>query len=148
MEFRGNYAFLSNMYFSPITITMSKREGLVKEVFYSVENAFQYFKCIDPKICVQIAEASPKDAKKLGRRCPMRPDWNEKRLQVMRALIRAKFQQNPDLAEKLIAIKEPIVEDNTWNDTYWGVCNGKGSNHLGKILMTVRQELLDSNLNF
>ena len=34
-----------------------------------------------------------------------------------------------------------LVEGNTWNDTYWGVCNGVGHNHLGKILMQVRQEL-------
>ena len=26
-------------------------------------------------------------------------------------------------------------------DFFWGVCNGKGENHLGKILMKVRDEI-------
>ena len=33
------------------------------------------------------------------------------------------------------------IEGNTWNDTFWGVCNGQGQNWLGKILMLVRSEL-------
>jgi len=56
--------------------------------------------------------------------------------------VRAKFEQNPDLAAKLIATgDEELVEGNTWGDTYWGVCRGVGQNKLGKILMNVRQEL-------
>ncbi len=31
-----------------------------------------------------------------------------------------------------------IVERNTWNDTFWGVCKGKGENHLGILLMEIR----------
>ena len=34
-------------------------------------------------------------------------------------------------------IKEDIVEDNYWNDTFWGMCKGKGNNILGKILMNI-----------
>ena len=37
--------------------------------------------------------------------------------------------------------EEYLEEGNTWHDTYWGVCNGKGKNKLGKILMQVREEL-------
>ena len=33
------------------------------------------------------------------------------------------------------------VEGNNWNDTFWGVCRGKGRNELGKVLMKVRSEL-------
>lgn len=35
---------------------------------------------------------------------------------------------------------EELVEGNTWGDTFWGVCKGKGRNELGKILMKVREE--------
>lgn len=35
-------------------------------------------------------------------------------------------------------MKGDIVEHNTWNDTFWGVCNGTGENHLGEILMDLR----------
>jgi predicted NAD-dependent protein-ADP-ribosyltransferase YbiA (DUF1768 family) len=34
-----------------------------------------------------------------------------------------------------------LVEGNTWNDRFWGVCRGKGRNELGRILMRVRTGL-------
>jgi predicted NAD-dependent protein-ADP-ribosyltransferase YbiA (DUF1768 family) len=45
------------------------------------------------------------------------------------------------LSEQLKQITEPIVENNTWNDTYWGVCNNVGENHLGKLLTEIKEEL-------
>jgi predicted NAD-dependent protein-ADP-ribosyltransferase YbiA (DUF1768 family) len=36
---------------------------------------------------------------------------------------------------------QELIEGNWWGDVIWGVCNGKGENHLGKILMEVRKEL-------
>ena len=54
----------------------------------------------------------------------------------------AKFIQNPRLAKWLIETGDEIlVEGNTWNDKFWGVCNGEGANNLGKILMAIRTEL-------
>lgn len=40
-----------------------------------------------------------------------------------------------------------IVEENSWRDTYWGVCKGVGENHLGKILMKIRDELIAGSLD-
>jgi len=34
-----------------------------------------------------------------------------------------------------------LIEGNTWGDTYWGVCRGRGSNNLGKLLMKIREVL-------
>jgi predicted NAD-dependent protein-ADP-ribosyltransferase YbiA (DUF1768 family) len=34
-----------------------------------------------------------------------------------------------------------LVEGNTWGDKFWGVCDGEGENHLGKLLMKIRAEL-------
>jgi predicted NAD-dependent protein-ADP-ribosyltransferase YbiA (DUF1768 family) len=59
----------------------------------------------------------------------------------MYKIVKAKFEQHPELAAKLKALTGEIVEENTWNDRFWGVCNGFGSNHLGKILMRIREEL-------
>ena len=28
------------------------------------------------------------------------------------------------LAEKLIKVEGPIQEENSWHDTFWGICNG------------------------
>ena len=64
----------------------------------------------------------------------------------MEEIVRAKFYQNPQLAEKLIATADrKIVEGNTWHDTFWGVdaATGKGENHLGVILMKIREELIN-----
>lgn len=129
MKFRNEYAFLSNMYPSPIIIN-----GLH---FTCVESAFQSFKTLDPEIRKQFQSLSGKEAKALGRRIELRDDWNKIRVEIMKGLIRAKFQ-NPILSEKLIAITEPIVEDNTWNDRFWGKCNGEGQNQLGRILEAER----------
>jgi predicted NAD-dependent protein-ADP-ribosyltransferase YbiA (DUF1768 family) len=35
----------------------------------------------------------------------------------------------------------PLIEGNTWNDRYWGVCRGTGKNRLGQILMRIRSEI-------
>ena len=48
----------------------------------------------------------------------------------------------PELRTKLADTEdEELIEGNTWNDTYWGVCRGVGENHLGKLLMEVREML-------
>ena len=50
--------------------------------------------------------------------------------------------QNPELGNKLLETgNQELVEGNTWGDIFWGVCNGKGQNWLGKILMMVRDEI-------
>lgn len=124
MQFRGKYAFLSNFYEAPITV-----EGLR---FRCVEAAFQAAK--DPTRAKEFENLNGSEAKRLGRRVALRPDWEESKLEVMYQLLAAKFAQHPELAEKLKATLEPIVEDNTWGDTYWGRCNGRGQNHLGQLL--------------
>jgi len=62
----------------------------------------------------------------------------------MEEIVRAKFTQNECLREMLLATGDAVLEEgNTWNDTFWGVHlkNGQGQNHLGRILMKVREEL-------
>lgn len=36
---------------------------------------------------------------------------------------------------------EMLVEGNNWHDKFWGVCGGEGENHLGKMLMHIRERL-------
>jgi hypothetical protein len=56
-------------------------------------------------------------------------------------ILAAKFKE-PWLRDQLIATGDAeLIEGNTWNDTFWGVCNGKGSNFLGKALMDIRKKL-------
>ena len=80
-------------------------------------------------------------AKKLGRRIRLRKDWDTYRLAWMEQVLICKFNQNPILLQKLLdTYPTPLAETNTWGDTFWGVCNGQGENHLGQILMKIREE--------
>jgi predicted NAD-dependent protein-ADP-ribosyltransferase YbiA (DUF1768 family) len=59
----------------------------------------------------------------------------------MEDLSRQKFS-HPELRQKLLDTGScTLVEGNTWGDTFWGVCDGVGENHLGKLLMTIRADL-------
>lgn len=64
----------------------------------------------------------------------------------MYKIVKAKFEQNDFILKQLIDTGNiEIEEHNEWNDTYWGICNGYGENHLGKIIMQVRDELKGYN---
>lgn len=67
-----------------------------------------------------------------------------KRVEYMRKAIKAKFDSNPSLKEKLLNIKDEIIEKNYWNDDLFGVPVGtlKGANMLGKLLMEYRDYFL------
>ncbi len=59
----------------------------------------------------------------------------------------AKYQQHPDLAEKLVSTGDAeLIYNNECGDTYWGVFNGKGENNLGKVLMKVRKQFASGGI--
>lgn len=133
--FKGENAFLSNFHPSPVMY-----EGLE---YPTVEHAFQAAKSLSPEEREPIRMArTPTVAKRLGRRVTLRPGWDTARLQIMAMLVQQKFSSHPELRKQLLATGDAeLVEGNTWNDTFWGVCRGKGQNYLGKILMQVRDQL-------
>jgi ribA/ribD-fused uncharacterized protein len=126
-EFQGEYRFLSNFYGSNPT----------------VEHHYQAAKTLNDIEKEYILSApTPTIAKKRGRRIQLRSDWINIRLNVMESLVKEKFTRDTELGAKLVATgDEELVEGNYWGDTFWGVCRGVGQNHLGKILMKVREEL-------
>lgn len=135
-SFSGEYRFLSN--FWPVSILFEGR------VYPSTEHAYQASKTTNDSVREMIAQLeTPGKAKKLGDEIQKRPDWNdEMRISNMTTLVNLKFSiSNPDLVLKLIDTgKVEIIEGNTWNDTFFGVCNGIGENHLGKILTETRKK--------
>ena len=141
-SFRGKYNFLSNFY--PVTIYPTDTEDLYPDFTYpSVEHAFQAAKTdsINEKKWIANA-ASPVIAKRLGRQVTLRKDWHEIKLGEMICLVYEKFKDNNKLQKLLLDTgDEELVEGNNWNDCYWGVCRGRGENHLGKILMNIRRKL-------
>ena len=132
--FFGDYRFLSNYHFQPV-----EYDGVV---YPTNEHAYQAAKTNDLKQRKEIAEAlTPKEAKKLGQKVTMIANWDDIKINVMVLLTRQKFSHAP-LQDLLLATGDAeLIEENTWNDTYWGVCNGVGTNHLGKVLMAVRASL-------
>lgn len=138
LEFQGDYRWLSN--FWPCSVSL---EGMQ---FNSVEAAYVAAKTTDAAVRKQVQElAKPGDCKRFGRGIKLRHDWETVKLQVMEELLRQKFTKGSALASKLIATgTSKIEEGNRWGDTFWGVCRGEGSNHLGKLLMKIRTELISS----
>ena len=134
--FRGDYFFLSNFYSAPVTYN-----GLT---FQNNEAAFQAQKTLDPAEQAAFTDMPANIAKRRGRQVKLRCDWEKVKDGIMEEIVRAKFTQNPDLKEKLLATGDTLlIEGNRWNDRYWGVDlrSGNGENHLGQILMKIRKEL-------
>jgi ribA/ribD-fused uncharacterized protein len=128
---KGTY--LSNFYEVPI-----RYKGLT---YRNAEAAYQASKCADKKERNWFVDTPAHIAKAKGRKVKMRDDWNDVRLSIMWEILQAKFAQNYGLLTMLIETDdEEIQEGNTWNDKFWGVCNGEGMNHLGIMLMAIREE--------
>lgn len=140
MKFIGNYFFLSNFYLCSVKIN-----GII---FPSSENAYHYFRTNDKNAKESVIVLEPRLAKKLSKTCKTKQNWNEIKLGVMYYVCKEKFTQNIDLAEKLLETGNiKLIEHNNWGDTFWGVCNGEGENHLGEILMKIREEFNILNYN-
>lgn len=135
MVFRNELYFLSNMY--PCKVAYNGY------TYSCAESAFQAQKC--PELAHEFVPLDGFQAKKAGRKVPLRPDWESVKMDIMKDIVSAKFNQNSRLYEKLSRVDSDIVEENTWNDTFWGVCRGKGQNHLGRILMQIRGNMKKSH---
>lgn len=144
-SFRGTYDFLSNFYPSKVTVY-----GLTYE---NNEAAFQAQKTTDPAIKAKFQTMRPAEAKEAGRKVALRKDWDFVKDSIMEDIVKAKYQQNPDLRFKLLNTNHAcLVEGNTWHDNYWGSChcpkcaNEEHNNRLGAILETVRSELRSNEI--
>jgi ribA/ribD-fused uncharacterized protein len=140
--FSGAYAFLSNFFVSPL-----QYEG--KE-WQTVEHLFQAYKSVyDAEREMIRMAATPGKAKRMGRKnVTLRPDWEEVKVDLMLELLRLKFNQHPDLGDKLRSTGKALLEEgNRWHDNFWGNCfcpeceDIEGRNLLGKLLMRVRDEI-------
>jgi ribA/ribD-fused uncharacterized protein len=149
-KFDGRYSFLSNFY--PCKIDY---QGIVYksvEAFYvamKVNNDQmidgRYYTAGDFRELISKIE-SPGKVKRIGKVIRVRSDWEDKKLEFMNWAVREKFKDE-HLKEMLLSTGNvDLIEGNWWHDIFWGQCTcekcaGKGKNHLGKILMKVRDEL-------
>jgi len=132
--FQGQYRFLSN--FFPATLEFHGA------MWPTSEHAYQAAKTLDLRWKLEVQQQeTPGLAKKRGRLVDMRPDWERVKVRMMLQIVSAKFIQNRDLMRQLVETGDAeLIEGNKWGDTFWGVCQGKGENNLGQILMVVRDQ--------
>ena len=141
-SFKGEFAFLSNFY--PCRL---EYDGVA---WGTSEQAYQASKCLDAKDVKAIRSSnSPGFAKKIGKDCRRREDWEDVKIGIMRDILKAKFADKI-LAEQLIATGDAeLQERNSHFDRFWGLTKDEdgdwvGENHLGKLLMEVRKELVEA----
>jgi ribA/ribD-fused uncharacterized protein len=142
-RFAGHWRFLSN--FFPAVLVW---DGIH---FPTSEHAFNAGKTLNIEQRIRIAAApTAAEAKRLGRCLTLRPGWDESvRYQVMTAVLRAKFTCRADRTKLLLSTGDRLlVEGNDWHDQHWGdcvcgrpSCATPGQNHLGRLLMELREEL-------
>ena len=149
MRFREEFNFLSN--FFPCEIVF---RGIR---YPSVEHAYQALKFLREGdrwyIAKNLTAAEAKAKAKTALPEEKQPLFEANMDLVMLTLLRLKFKAGSPLGEKLLATASlELIEENWWHDCYWGVCTcgraacAEGWNHLGKLLMDVRNELMNGRL--
>jgi ribA/ribD-fused uncharacterized protein len=140
LEFKDNYRFLSNMYAVLFYID--------RKLYLSSEHWYQCNKTTDILVYETIRMCkNGYDAKRLGNSPDIiiRPDWEKIKLDIMYKGVFNKFSQNNDIRRKLLATGTGLLEENNnHGDSFWGIYKGVGENHLGRILMKVREVLNES----
>jgi ribA/ribD-fused uncharacterized protein len=135
IDISREYRWLSN--FAPVSIAY---EG---NIYPTVEHAYQAAKTLSDREAALIqACRTPGDAKRMGRRLTIRPDWDQIKRSVMLELLRLKFRDHPYKGLLTATDGTIMIEGNYWGDVYWGMFRGKGQNVLGQLLTQVRSELL------
>lgn len=146
-DWNKEYSFLRNDY-----EVYSTYEGAE---YPSVEHAYQASKSEDDDIRGDIAGVTVREARKIGKTIQLTPGWEAKKLHIMEFLLRQKFLDNfvgmeaqagakdehCDIGQRLLKTGDSLLEMHTKSDQFWGVSPDGGENHMGKILMKIREEL-------
>lgn len=122
--------------FSPHAVSV---EGL--GTFHTSEAAIQAYKCPTDEEYVhrQQTTMSPVVSKIMGRKITMRADWGSISSTLMYNVLKAKFDQHPDIKKALLNTRLCPIIQHTRGDNYWGDGgDGTGFNILGNQLTKLR----------
>lgn len=126
------FEFLSNF-----SISYIEMDGVV---YPTVEHAFQAAKTEDLTLREKIRNVeTPQQANRIGQFIDLIPSWNENKLNLMKSLLTKKFE-TVQLRKKLLSTRD--AELVSGEDTFWGVVDSVGENHLGKLLMEIRSDII------
>ena len=120
----------------------------------TVEHYFQHAKFIDSSLHRPTIKNAPtaNQARTRGRdkkyADDIRPDWDTYRLIVMKKALHAKFTQNEELKTLLMSTDTAELIEDSPTDSFWGIGKkGSGQNHLGRLLMELRTQLLTESID-
>lgn len=134
--FYGKYRFLSNFYNCHINYrgrTYQNAEAAFQAQKVDVLSAFRpnQFSEKDKEVFTNTKDANYIKLLGMGR-VKEHPEyrmnqeelsvWNRNALSIMEEIVRAKFEQNQDLKEKLLETESlNLIEGNNWGDDYYGI---------------------------
>jgi ribA/ribD-fused uncharacterized protein len=134
------YGIFSNLYPSPVEF-----EG---KLYPTAEHAYQAGKARKPEVRDWILSAPTPALLAMAAHglytWDVTPNWAEIKFSRMRQVLRAKFEQHPNLRAILLGTGQArLVEAGTVNNAVnrlWGEVKGVGQNLLGVMLMELRAE--------
>jgi len=132
---KSEFGEFSNFYLT--RILLDGKEWPSSEHYYMAQ------KTSDESAQEAIRQAStPAEAKRMGREVNLHDDWDVLKYDVMHRVVYAKFDQNEHLRFVLLSTGDRPIHESC-RDPWWG--GGpqfpSGRDWLGKVLMTVRDEL-------
>lgn len=133
----GEYGFLSNLY--------KRRIVFEDKEFTCAEAAYQFGKPKDRAVAEWLISAPKPHLCAVAAHAllafDIRPDWNDIKVDRMRAVLEAKFTQHADLKVVLMGTGDATIIEDSQTDSFWGAGkNGTGQNMLGQLLMELRQK--------
>lgn len=134
--YEGKYYLLSN--FSAHRVVFN---GVDHQ---TAEHAYQYEKFSDSAIKDKIKNAASAFlARQYGQTNEGKvDDWEDKKVEVMEQIMRAKMQQHQDVKQVLKETGELEIVKNHPDDYFWGSgADGRGENIMGKIWIKLRKEI-------
>jgi ribA/ribD-fused uncharacterized protein len=113
-----------------------------KELYFpTAEAAYQAYK--NPGnleyVLNQTNAITPKISKELGKAVKLRHNWDNIKEDIMKIVIKAKFEQHLDIRELLIGTGLRIIIKSSKRTSFW---NKSPENRMGKLLMSIRMQII------
>ncbi len=136
----NSYGCFSN--FSPHSIELAGKNWLTVEHYYQAQ---KFLGTRFEDLMIQIHSApTPEIAAQIGRKLEHQPhpNWDRHKCAVMYRAVWQKFTTHTNIQQTLIDTNDAEIIEDSPRDYFWGCgIDRTGTNHLGKILMQVRDRL-------